>query len=72
MKSSKFTHYYIQVDINGLPEIIPHTREGDVTYHKFVQKAKALEFLKENKEKYPNNNLRLVKETVQYETTDWE
>lgn len=57
----------------NLPEIVYHThnKKTDEYYHLFIDRKKATDLAKKEKEVVPHVNFRIVKHTETYEATDW-
>ncbi len=74
-KSSKFNHFWVQVEVpGGLPLIVPHGKDEETgeDYFEFLSRAKANKHLKEQKKANPDKRYRVVREVKQMFATDWE
>lgn len=73
MGKQSFTHYYVQVLIDKLPQIVYHSHNEDKTeyYYKFMDKKKAQKLAEAEKEVTPEHKFRVVKCTETFDPKPW-
>lgn len=74
MSKKSFVHYYVQALKEGsAPEIVCHSQDDETKeyYHKFLDKKKANDLAKAEKEITPEIKFRVVKCTETYDAGDW-
>jgi len=75
MSATKQSYFWVQSMKEGhLPEIVPHSKDDETgeDYYQFLSRAKANKHLKEVKKGDPNRKYRVVRQVVQYFSTNWE
>ncbi|MEL7600595.1 MAG: hypothetical protein AAGU18_10935 [Proteiniphilum sp.] len=73
MSKQSFTHYYVQAQEVGLPEIVSHTYDKKTKEHfyKFLDRKKAQALLEAEKKATPNVKFRVLKCTETYDAGSW-
>lgn len=74
MSKKSFAHYYVQAKKEGnAPEIVYHSQDEETKeyYHKFLDKKKANDLAKAEKECTPEILFRVVKCTETYDAGNW-
>ena len=74
MSKKSFVHYYVEAQKEGsAPEIVCHLQDDGTKeyYHKFLDKKKANDIAKAEKEITPEIKFRVVKRIEIYDVGDW-
>jgi len=69
-----FTHYYVQVEVEGKnPQIVYHTHDEETNeyYHKFLERKKAKALAEAEKKITPNHKFRVMKCVETYTADAW-